>query len=1138
MISKARALFLLTMLCIYTPDILAQSSMRYADLSTGNWYKIAIPASGAYKLDQSFLTSLGIDTENLDPRNLRAFGYGGGMLPQPNDATRPEGLPEIPLGGEGIFDGSMSPADFYILFARGPDKSVYDAASGEWIYEKNLYADSTYIFLTVGDIHGLRVQEGISISGTHTIIDQYEDFQVHERDEINQLNSGRHWFGNRMSTLGNSTQLPPFEVSGIIPGSEIILKTRVANFATSPAAFTLTIDGREITRLNAGRVTSDTYGTKVTTSSATAYLTAGNSESLRPAFTYEAGSDPAAIGAVDYLSITCQRKLTMEGNQLIWLSPSSQSHSSVTYQIENVPARIRIWNISRDDSIIQIPVSVRNTVGSFSQNVPFDGPSQYIAFDETSLNTPVAIRAVANQGLRSLSAPDLLIVTHPTLRTEAERLASFRRSHDGLNVTVVTTPQIYNEFSSGRQDITAIRDFVKHLYDTQPGKLAYLLLFGHASYDYKNRVTDNLNLVPTYQSRNSHHSVLTYSSDDYFGFLEDTEGEWEESSVANDHTLELGIGRIPAKDAEEASDLVDKLIHYATAPSSLGPWRNRLLFVADDGDGNTHQRDANRLTELLDTTSKNYNIKKLYLDSYRQLVRADRETSPAARKALNDAVKNGQFIVNYSGHGGPAGWTRETILDQNMITAWDNLDKLPIFVTATCEFGLHDDPARISGGERLLLNPDGGAIGLVTTTRPVYSYTNYLLNREFYRHVFNKDDEGPQRLGDIFKETKNSSINGVNNRNFTLLGDPSMMPAFPKSNVIVDEIKSDNPETGADTLQAMGRIRVKGRVVSESGNTDTNFDGHVEVTLFDKPQEKKTYGTENTSAFLYKEQDNVLFRGTATLVNGEFTIEIPAPRNLDYTYGNGKISFYALHGNGINDARGVKSDVVVGGTDCRATVEQTPPEIKLYLNDTTFSPGGVISPAVTLLARLSDESGINVSRSAIGQDIKLIIDEEDAIVLNDFYIADVDDFTSGTIAYPLSYLAPGEHTMRLEAWDNLNNKGGSSLVFKVSEGEELMIYEAGNYPNPISSQTVFSFRHNKPGSDLTVTIEIMDIHGRTIGTLINDFPASSSQIETEAWEAIDMSGNTLMPGLYIYRMTVEDDQGFKKAVVKRLVCSK
>ncbi|MGB5929865.1 MAG: type IX secretion system sortase PorU, partial [Cyclobacteriaceae bacterium] len=756
---------------------------------------------------------------------------------------------------------------------------------------------------------------------------------------------------------------------------------------------------------------------------------------------------------------------------------------------------------------------------------------------ETDLQLPVPIGTVANQSLRSIPPPDLLIITHPTLRAQGVRLAAFRRTHDQLDVEVVTTTEVYNEFSSGRQDITAIRDFARHLYLLNPSKLSYLLLMGHASYDYKSRIDGNLNLVPTYQSRNSYHNVFSYSSDDYYGFMEDNEGEWQESSLANDHTLELGIGRIPAKNVAEAEDMVNKLVHYATAAETLGPWRNRLLFVADDGDGNIHQRDADRLCQFMDTTYRAYNIKKLYLDSYRQQVRADRETSPAAREALNDAIKNGQFIVNYSGHGGPLGWARETILDQNLISQWDNLDKLPMFVTATCEFGQHDDPSQISAGEKLLLKPDGGAIGLVTTTRPVYSYTNYLLNREFYKHISASADK-PKPIGEIFRETKNSSINGVNNRNFTLLGDPSMMPAYPRKGVVIESINGYDPALRMDTLRAMSQAVIQGRVTDVSGSTDTNFNGRAEVVLFDKPVKKETFGTEGAAVFQYDEQDNVLFRGQSSVFQGHFNLQVPLPRNLDYNLGKGKLSLYALSESGTSDARGAEYRLFIGGTASNVSYETTPPQIKLFLNDTTFSDGDVISEAAFLLATFSDESGINVSRNGIGQDIRLTINDENTVVLNDFYTSVPDDYTTGTIVYPLSDLSPGKNTIRLEAWDNLNNKGESLLSFVVSDGNDLVISDAGNYPNPFRSETTFIFKHNKPGADLTVTVDIVDIHGRIVNTLNQYVTASSSTIETETWDGTDQYGNPINAGMYLYRISVEDDQGFKKAVVKRLVCVK
>ncbi|MEO1255673.1 MAG: type IX secretion system sortase PorU, partial [Bacteroidota bacterium] len=487
--------------------------------------------------------------------------------------------------------------------------------------------------------------------------------------------------------------------------------------------------------------------------------------------------------------LTFQRELALYNNEtdFRWIGSPGEI---IKYELNNV-SQPTIWNVSDPTNAFNQEYTAE--AGKVVFQSQSSAVEEFVVFQGSEFPSPFIFGNVANQNLKANTSFDGVIVTHPEFEQEAELIAQFHRDHDDLDVEVVTTREIYNEFSAGRQDISAIRDYAKYVYEAG-NQLKYLLLFGDCSYDYKDRINRNTNFVPTYESRESFDPIRSYSSDDYYGFFEESEGEWIEDKVG-DHTLEIGIGRLPAKTKEEARAMVDKIIYYTTSPNTLGEWRSEITYVGDDGDRNIHTSQIEGLSNLVDTTYAQYIIHKVLLDAFSQTGSGSSERSPLASAALKTRIKNGSFIVNFLGHGNERLWMDEEILTQADIAELTNRNKLPIFVTATCEFGRYDNPIQVSGAENLLLMEQGGGIALLTTSRPVFASTNDSLNRAFHQHMFKRESGGGLRLGDVTRLTKNGGLEGPVNRNFTLLGDPMMMPAYPKIDIILDE-------TGIDTLSA------------------------------------------------------------------------------------------------------------------------------------------------------------------------------------------------------------------------------------------------------------------------------------------------------------------------------------------------
>jgi hypothetical protein len=982
-------------------------------------------------------------------------------------------------------------------------------AGDQFTHRTNLYSDTAFYFLTIGEAPGLRPAAQASVAGAAVTVTTFDDYLFHEKDQTNLIQSGREWYGERFDVTTEHTV--DFPVPGLL--AEVPVEVTVAAVAAGPAAssFSVKLNGQGVGNFSAPAIGQGTYDVKGANATGTfAASTAGPNVRVSVSFAKNGNN----VGYLNWIGVRATRELKLYGSQTTFQSVSSLSNAAVQYRVADLPADAQIWDVTNPLLPLGQSFTLDGNVATFGASG--GALRQYVVFKGNAFDKPVSIGAIPNQNLHGLAAPDLIIIAPPGFAAAAARLAAFRREHDGLRVEVVTPGQIYNEFSSGRQDVTALRDFIRFLY-RQGDALKYALLLGDASYDYKDRQAGNTNLVPTYESYQSLHPIFSFSSDDYFGFMDDGEGEWQETS-AGDHTMDVGIGRLPVKTAREAAAVVEKLVGYASNAAALGAWRNRLCFVADDGDGNTHQLDAERLTVQIGSRYKNFNIDKIFLDAFPQTSTPSGQTAPSVRDAIDKAVNGGYLIVNYTGHGGEIGWAQEQILSIPQITAWRNRNRLPLLVTATCEFGRYDDPGLVSGAEFAVLNDKGGAIGLITTTRPVFSNTNYALNVAFYDAIFEPADGRMPRLGDAMRATKNNSLNGSINRNFSLLGDPSMRLAYPREQAVLTRMNDQPLGAGADTLKALGRVTLEGEIRRSDGSRMEDFNGTLFVTLYDKPRDVTTLGDENPR-MLFSLSDNRLYEGKASVRNGLFKFSLVVPKDMDYRLGSGRISLYAQQTGGLLDAGGVDQTIQLGGSAPGVAADGTPPTITLFLNDTTFANGGVTGPNPLLIARLRDDNGINLSGSGIGHEITARLDDSDEpFVLNDFYVPGLDDFTAGEIRFLLPNLSPGKHQLVVTAWDTHNNAATATLDFVVSNA--IRLRSVVSYPNPFHQYTTFRYEHDRPNEAVEAEISIYTTTGALVYNRRSEQAPGVGEAGEITWDGTGKDGKKLEPGVYVYRLSV------------------
>jgi hypothetical protein len=841
---------------------------------------------------------------------------------------------------------------------------------------------------------------------------------------------------------------------------------------------------------------------------------------------------PGSYGAqawLNWLEVHARCPLSLkEGKQLLFRDWNSVGlGNKVQFILADASAAVRVWDVTDPGNPVNTSVTRSGTDYLMVNDASF--LREYVAVPGDQFLTPFPMGKVANQNLHGMAPATLLIVTANSLKEQAQRLAAYHQQQEGMTVAVATIDQVYNEFSSGLPDPVAIRNFVKMHYDhTVRDTLLrprYLLLFGDASFDYKRRIRPSTNLVPAYESDQSLDPLSTYVSDDFFAFLDDA----DDINGNTTPLLDIAVGRVPAGTVAEATAFVDKLLQYH-GPAALGPWRNEVSFVADDEDNNLHLNDAETMASTVQQNAPEFHQEKVYLDAYTQESGAGGSTYPSVNKAVLDALNTGNLVWNYSGHGGYRRLAEENILDLLQAEALANENRLPLFITATCDVAPYDNPLVTSLGERLLLRPKNGAIALMTTTRLVFAYSNKVMNNNYLTVAFKRKQGGQfPTLGESIQQAKNLTYQYfgdiVNNRKFTLLGDPALRLGFPHYQVNTTTVNGRPVANGSDTLGALSTCTVNGTVTDAAGGLLSGFKGTLYASVYEKPEKARTKGNDPGSLTAeFERQDNLIFRGKARVEAGQFQFSFIVPRDIDYRTGRGRIHYYTEDGK--TDGNGQFNGLWIGGTG-GTTQDKEGPQIKAWLNDQRFTEGSLTDASPVLWVQLKDSSGINVLGKGIGHDLSAQLDEDlqKIYVLNEHYIADTGDFRAGKANFKLPALTPGWHTLTIKAWDVANNSSEVRISFRVGQPEQLVMEHVLNYPNPFTTHTVFGFDHNRPGEPLDVVVQVFTITGKLVKTLKNTIISTGNRSYDVQWDGRDEYGTRLARGVYIYQLKVRTNDG-------------
>ena len=1126
----------------------SQPTLQSSVLNTGQWVRFQVDTTGVYKLNKSFFNTLGINTSNTNPKNIKIFGHGGKSLPLVNNQTIAYDLIENAVQFIGEDDGVFNNEDYLLFYAVGPKS--YNQENNSHI---NPYSDKAFYYVQISEGNGLRMNAAVNPAGpAQTQFSTFHDYKFVESDEYNIAQMGRRWFGHRF--YFENARSFNFVFSNLVPQSPLRLKVYATAVAESNTTLEIKANGSVVDNLSFAAIdngilaTEDFFNEEINSSS----------DALTIDLNYNNNGNPSAIGYLDYVSVEAERALTSLGQQFQFKHNDMATLGGVgEFEISNASGIAQVWDVTDPYN----PKYYENSeaASDFKFKTSLGTEKIFHTVTSADLYTPVQVtnKAVTNQDLKGsiflnqqqqFEDIDYLIITPQFLQNQAEQLADINREQNNLTVKVVTLESIYMEFSSGMQDIAGVRNFVKYVYDNASSpntRLKYLCLFGDASFDYKNRISIKNNIVPSWYSMNSFSLTNSFISDDFYGMMDENEG-----GMDNFNKLDIAVGRILAETPQRAQQMIDKIKSYYSE-DAFGSWRNNFLLISDDVDklsDKTLQQTTDNVAEDVKQSKPFLNIIKIHADSYQQQTSSGGDRYPQVNEAIFDALEVGAIAVNYFGHGGEDGLALERIFDKINAQELNNPNKLNCFVTLTCEYTKFDNPLRVTAGEYLYWNENGGAISLISTTRQIFISVGVQFTTTLGQYLFNYNNTPNLSMGEALRLTKNDPnvTNNTQRRLVFFIGDPALKLPLAEPDIIVTKINDEDISTTNQELQALSAAKIEGYVADSQGAILSGYSGTLTATIFDKNNQRSTLGNdgtrENNELIImdFEAMGEVIFRGQVSVENGTFEINFIVPRDIIIPVGNGKISLYSKTENQLKDQRGHNFDIKIGGVNLDAPVDNTGPTIQLFMNDESFVSGGITNENPTLLAKLFDENGINTA-SGVGHDIVATIDgdETNPFILNDYYVADEDTYQSGALSYPFRNLSPGLHTLTLKAWDVYNNASTKEIQFVVfDQNQSLELKNVLNYPNPFINYTEFWFNHNSSGT-LNVSIQIFTVSGKlikTINTQTNTGNGTSSLSRDITWDGYDDFGNKIGKGVYVYKLNVSSPlTGLKSEKIEKLV---
>lgn len=1135
----------------------AKTTATASMLSYGPTLRIGVETDGIYRITYADLQREGLLSAPVPSERIALYGNRAGMLPTRNTADIRDDLADLPIamydGGDGQFDNG----DYFLFYGQSPVIWTYDATATTqpaFTHRQNTYSDRTYYFIGLNHpAPAARIADAprVELAGDEKDLTSFPDYLCYEKDLYNIVAGGQAWYGESFYTSGETTSIPL--ALNDISGDPLctLSQTAESNVQMRVAASALTSSGYGRMEVQAGSAAGEISLPSTASSSArvsglfaTAFRQTATDLPVKLTY-YKTGS--ALRAYLDYIEIIYQRQLRLYRGELLFRHPAAV-RLAANFRIDNAPANTQVWDVTDPYAVKRLQPQAAGG-GIRLRAGGQDTLQTLLAFDGSAYHSPAFEGITAQQNLHGLPQTDYAVVTHPDFLAQAEEIARLHRERDGYRTTVATTTQVYNEFSTGMPDPSAIRLFLKMFYDraeadgSEADRPKYLLLLGNASYDVKNRLGSNTNKIPTFEVPKAH-SDESPATDDGFAFMGMDEGL--DSPVDGDYftyngIIDIAVGRLPVKTVAEAEAVVRKIDNYGNPyfeqltdweqkSGNLGDWRQEITFVTDDDFEAVYENTLD-FTGDVAAVDPNFNIEKIYADSYIKKSDAVNAAYPEAQAALRRRMNRGAFFVGYIGHSSWDAWGDEKYLTLNGIHQWEPILSYPMMFASSCTFAYYDQPDKTSGAEEAVLHPDGGAISMIASTRSASVGTIEYVQHDFLIGSIDRRQDQPPTIGDAFLNCKVKNRNRSGTGIFILLGDPGLKTALPRYDIRTLTLNGKPVDEAIDTLKAFSHITVEGQI-ENNGQRVSGFNGLVQIKIFDKENHLKTLGNAQSRGGFnevveYELQSNMIYRGSAEVKDGRFSFSFIVPKDITYYYGPGKISYYA-YSDSNGDAGGAFTDLIVGGFNTDVETGTDGPTVKLYLNKNNFLPEATGGASPVLYAEISDDYGLNTTGVGIGHDMTLVIDGDykNAIVVNDLFEYNTGSYTEGTLTYPLD-LPEGAHTVELKAWNIFNISGTGELKFGVSESNRFKVTALRATPNPSrkDGEVCFYFTHNGVGGIDRYELQVYDLYGRSVAKFEGrESSAYGYSVGPLVWPT---GATDLQKGIYIVRVVAYNRAGEK-----------
>ncbi|MFC2149954.1 type IX secretion system sortase PorU [Calditrichota bacterium] len=1088
-----------------------------ADFGEANWpssklFKFEIDREGIFKLtfDEMVANGINLNANGVPSNQVKLFGNGGLELPADPAALAPLGLAEVPIFISDGGDGTFQTGDWILFYGRDAGGWVQDEELG-WKFNIHHYSNKNVYWLSFdpGSGPGKRMT-GISVNDpTDFIYSKAISRYYLENDNFiyypgDVIGTGKEWYGHSFDGVSNfSYSFPCIDPDTT---SDADLSLNIRNLYPNDARMAISINGNDI----------GTYVPPPASTTSSGYSFTDFDAPLRNGtniITFEQ-LIPGNRAYFDWFEIKYVTNL--RGARTF---EQLGENGIATYRVSGLDDPW-IFDITYHDS-----VKLERTSEIRVANTP-DHPARYMALDPDyflSVQTEfVAYLGPEMHDVENLwserNQADVLLITPDAYWNTLEPLLDYYGEKGLANARRVQLSEIYNRFSGGLQDISAIRNMLMYAAANWDDSPDYVVFCGDGDYNYRNiDRSERQNLVPPYEDGR-------FGSDDWFVDFTN----YQEDGVR--HPLpEMIIGRLTAQTSSELAAMVDKIVAYELSPE-YGTWRTRMTFVADDetAESATYYETEHVIYNeriINNTVPPEFERDKVYLTEY---AREFGREKPQAAEHLVESINRGTLLVNYMGHGNPTLWAHEHVFVQSRdMPLIETSSMQPLYIAFTCDWAYWDDPSAQSFPEQLLARRNGGAISVVASTRLTGGGANYNLATNFFSHLLLEDDVS---IGEALMMAKHA-YRGSNSATYHVLGDPTQHLAVPK-------LRGNFISLSPLPLVPLQFSSVSGEVRTKTGTLMPNFSGIAEFKVVDTevPKEYAIYVPADNPYFItlnYNLIGSNVYKGAFSIQNGNFDGNFIVPRDVTLGGKLGRVLTYFY--NDDTDGFFVE-DSVSYATSFGTAQDAIPPEIDLYFDNRAFRSGDAVNSDPLLIVDVFDSSGVNLT-GAMGHGVYARIDDRAPIDLTTYFSYDLDDYQRGSLERRIGPLDAGMHSIEIEAWDSFNNLAVKEMDIEVvASSGGLIVQNILNYPNPFKNNTSLTFQVTSSNFPVEYEIRIFTVGGR----LVKDMRGRvSGQAETYVddilWDGRDNHGRPIGNGVYLCKVEITDSNGEKADGMGKIV---